>query len=886
MTPNASLGSGSRRALVVATGRYRHDKLNDLESPAIDADLVQNVLGNPELGGFAVEALHNSDAAAVRGRLYDFFYTAQPEDFLLVFLTSHGMRNADGQLYIATMETDPDRLPPTAIPADYIGDCINDSPARRLVVVLDCCYAGAFQRGLELRGGSDRNVIMACSAVQLAHEDAAPSGEARPSAFARAFLGGISTGEADRDNNGLITVREAFDYAHQVLASEADGRDTPQEPHMLMRFSGDLALARAPVRPGSLPQDLAVLITNSHASARLAAVRELEPLLVSDQEAMSAAARRALVDLRSDPVERVAIEASRLLARTEQQPGISVPAPSLRARPREPLWYKSAVFYEVRVGSFADSNGDGAGDLRGLRGKLDYLQWLGIGCVLVSPIFESPLLDDGYDISDFTSIRPDLGSLADFVALIDSAHALGIRVVLDLVLNHTSISHPWFRQSQRDPDGPYGDFYVWRDAPAVYRDEGPGNVEPGHATWTYDAVRGQYYWHRFAAHEPDLNFDHPAVQDAMLKVIRYWMDLDVDGFRLTAAPYLYEREGTDSEGLDETHTYLRRLRSEIDSLYPDGMLLADTNHWPAEAADYFGDLSVGDECAVVLYTSLMPRIFIAMRQESHTPVSQVLAETPEIPERCQWGVFLRNGEELSLETVNAEERSYLLAEYAPDQDMRTSRGIRRRLAPLLENDRDQLELCTALLLSLPGSPVLYYGDEIAMGDDLSLSGSDGLRAPMQWSSDRNGGFSTADAERLALPVLDDSVYGYQATSVEAQMRSPASLLRWTKRLIEVRRHNPAFSRGSFIRIETTNHAVMGYVRETDENCVLCVANFSRFYQPFELDLSAHVGKTPVELLGGTRFFPIQDRPYRLALGAHGFAWFSLAKVEHADEPES
>jgi trehalose synthase len=886
VTADPALGPGARRALVVATGRYRHEKLHDLESPAIDADLAQNVLGNPELGGFVVDELHNSDSAAVRGRLFDFFYTAQPEDFLLVFLTGHGIRDAAGQLYIATIETDPDRLPPTAIPADYIGDCINGSPARRLVVVLDCCYAGAFQRGLELRGGSDRNVIMACSAVQLAHEDAEPSGEARPSAFARAFLGGISSGDADRDNNGLITVREAYDYAHRVLVDKADGDEMRQEPHMLMRFSGDLALARAPVRPGALPKDLAVLIDNSHASARLAAVKELEPLLGSDQEAMSAAARRALVGLRSDPVERVAIEASRLLARTEQRPGISVSVPSLSARPREPLWYKSAVFYEVRVGSFADSNGDGVGDLRGLRGKLDYLQWLGIGCILVSPIFDSPLLDDGYDISDFISIRQDLGTLADFVALIDSAHALGIRVVLDLVLNHTSISHPWFKQSQRQPDGPYGDFYVWRDAPAVYQEETPENFEPGHATWTYDAMRGQYYWHRFAAHEPDLNFDNPAVQDAMLEVIRYWMDLDVDGFRLTAAPYLYEREGTDSEGLAETHTYLKRLRSEIDRLYPDGMLLADTNHWPAEAADYFGDLSAGDECAVVLYTSLMPRIFIAMRQESHAPVSQVLAGTPEIPEQCQWGVFLRNGEELSLEMVSSEERSYLLAEYAPDQAMRTSRGIRRRLAPLLENDRDQLELCTALLLSLPGSPVLYYGDEIAMGDDLALSGSDGLRTPMQWSSDRSGGFSTADPERLALPVLEDSVYGYQATSVEAQMRSPASLLRWTKRLIEVRRHNPAFSLGSFIRIATTNHAVIGYLRKTNENCVLCVANFSRFYQPFELDLSAHVGKTPVELLGGTRSFTIEDQPYRLGLGGHGFAWFSLTKIEHPDEPES
>jgi trehalose synthase len=886
MNASSPLGTGPRRALVLAVGRYRHDKLSDLESPAMDAELVQNVLGNPDLGDFTVEELHNPDAAAARGRIFDFFDTAQPEDFLLTFITGHGIRSADGQLYIATIETDPDRLPPTAVPADYIGECINNCQARSLVLVLDCCYAGAFERGLDLRGGSDRNVIMACSAVQLAHASGEPGVEALPSAFARAFLEGISSGDADRDNNGLITVREAYDHAHRVLG-ESNGRtENQQEPHMLMRFSGDLALARAPVRPGALPRDIAVLIRNGLASARLTAIRELKPLLESSQDAMSVAARSALAGLRSDPDELVAIEASRLLSRSERKPRVSAPARSLRARQREPLWYKSTVFYEVRVGSFADSNADGIGDLHGLCGKLDYLQWLGIGCLLLSPIFDSPLQDDGYDISNFMSIRPELGVLAEFVALVDSAHALGIRVVLDLVLNHTSDRHSWFTQSQQDPGGPYGDFYVWRDAPAIYQDAEPGNVEPGHAAWTYDAVRGQYYWHRFAAHEPDLNFDNPAVQDAMLEIIRYWMDLDVDGFRLTAAPYLYEREGTHSDGLTETHVYLKRLRAEVDRLYPDRMLLADTNHWPADAADYFGDTAIGDECAVVLYTSLMPRIFIAMRQESHQPVSQVLADTPAIPERCQWGVFLRNGEELSIEMVTAEERTYLLAEYAPDQSMRTSRGIRRRLASLVENDRSQLELCTALLLSLPGSPVLYYGDEIGMGDDLALIGSDSLRTPMQWSSDRNAGFSAAGAELLALPVLDDSVYGYHATSVEAQMRGPSSLLRWTKRLIEIRRHNPAFSIGSFALVASTNQAVLSYIRESHGNRVLCVANFSRFSQPVELDLGPYADATPVELLGGTRFFPISTQPYRLALGGHGFSWFSLMATEHVDEPAS
>ncbi len=872
------LGPGPRRALVVATGSYRHDDLSDLESPAMDAEMLRRVLGDPALGGFTVEEVHNPDAGTARSRIFDFFNRAEPGDYLLAFLTGHGVRNADGQLYIATIETDPQRLPPSAIPADYIRDCVNDCQARRLVLVLDCCNAGAFQRGIDLRGGSDRNVIMACSAVQLAHEGDRSSGEARPSVFAQAFLEGVENGDSDSDGNGLITVREAYDYAHGVLRRRKDRGEREQEPHMLMRFSGDLVLARAPVLPGSLPRDLVMLTRNSLVSARLAAVRELKPWLESGDEAMAVAAQRSLAELRSDRDERVALEASRLLSRYDRHVSLSTRSRPPRARQRDPHWYKHAVFYEARVRSFADSDADGVGDLRGFIGKLDYLRWLGVGCLLLAPIFDSPLRDDGYDISDFHGIHPDLGGLADFVALVDAAHAQGMRVVLDLVLNHTSSKHSWFEESRRDPDGPYGDFYVWQDSPELYA-AARRAAQPGHASWTYDEVRGQYYWHRFGEHEPDLNFDSQAVQDAMLEIIRYWLDLDVDGFRLTAAPYLYEREGTDNEGLAETHAYLKRLRGEVDRLYPDRVLIAGASHWPADAVGYFGDLALGDECTMVLYTSLMPRIFIAMRQESHQPVSQVLAQTPTIPEWCQWGVFLRNGEELSLDAISDEERGYLLTEYAPDTHMRTNMGIRRRLAPLVDGDREQLELCAALLLSLPGSPVLYYGDEVGMGDDLTLAGNASVHTPMQWSPDRNAGFSAADPEKLELPVLTDSLYGYQATSVETQMRSRTSLLRWTKRLIEVRRHNPALAVGSFAQIASSNPAVLAYVRDAGDAQVLCVANFSRFAQPVELDLAGYAGTTPGELLGGARFFPVTAAPYWLSMSGHGFLWFALTRAD-------
>ena len=435
-------------------------------------------------------------------------------------------------------------------------------------------------------------------------------------------------------------------------------------------------------------------------------------------------------------------------------------------------WYKRAVFYEVLVRAFADSNRDGTGDLRGLTEKLDYIQWLGVDCLWLPPFYDSPLRDGGYDIRDFRKVLPEFGTVEDFVALLDEAHKRGIRVITDLVMNHTSDTHPWFQESRRNPDGPYGDYYVWSDDDTGYPDARIIFVDTEQSNWTYDPVRGQFFWHRFFSHQPDLNYDNPAVADAMIDVLRFWLDLGIDGFRLDAVPYLFEREGTNCENLPETHAFLKRCRKVMDDEYPGRVLLAEANQWPADVVEYFGDPEVGgDECHMAFHFPLMPRIFMAVRRENRFPISEILAQTPPIPASCQWGIFLRNHDELTLEMVSDEERDYMYAEYAKDPRMKANIGIRRRLAPLLENDRNQLELFTALLLSLPGSPVLYYGDEIGMGDNIWLGDRDGVRTPMQWTPDRNAGFSTCDPGRLYLPVIMDPLYGYQAVNVEAQLNS-------------------------------------------------------------------------------------------------------------------
>jgi maltose alpha-D-glucosyltransferase/alpha-amylase len=600
------------------------------------------------------------------------------------------------------------------------------------------------------------------------------------------------------------------------------------------------------------------------------------------------------------PVTLEAVAASPFAA----PPGERVPDFTLD-RPRDPDWYKRSVFYEVLIRGFQDANGDGTGDIKGLTSRLDYLQWLGIDCIWLLPIYESPLRDGGYDIADYLRILPEYGNIADFVELIEQSHKRGIRIIADLVMNHTSDQHPWFQASRSDPDGPFGDFYVWGDNPDKYADARIIFVDTETSNWTFDPVRGQYFWHRFFSHQPDLNFDNPKVQDAMIEVLKFWLDLGIDGFRLDAVPYLYEREGTNGENLKETHEYLKRVRAEIDAAYPDRVLLAEANQWPADVVEYFGDAETGgNECHMAFHFPLMPRIFMAVRREQRYPISEILAQTPKIPAGCQWGIFLRNHDELTLEMVTDEERDYMYKEYAKDPRMKANIGIRRRLATLLDNDRNQLELFTALLLSLPGSPVMYYGDEIGMGDNIWLGDRDGVRTPMQWTPDRNGGFSSSDPQRLYLPPVMDPIYGYQSLNVEAQQRHAQSLLHWTRRMIEIRKRHPVFGLGAYEELSSSNPSVLAFVREYDAaetlaaqqlqgdhatpvehdaaDRILCVNNLSRFPQPVELDLRRFMGVTPVECMGGVTFPPIGELPYLLTLPGHGFYWFQLppAREEH------
>ena len=538
----------------------------------------------------------------------------------------------------------------------------------------------------------------------------------------------------------------------------------------------------------------------------------------------------------------------------------------------EPLWFKTAVFYEVYVRGFHDSNGDGHGDIRGLIEKLDYLEWLGIDCLWLLPIYPSPMRDGGYDIAEFFAIHPDYGDVDDLKTLIDAAHQRGIRVIADLVMNHTSTDHPWFQESRSSPDSPKRDWYVWSDTKHRYEDVRIIFIDTETSNWTWDEDAGAYYWHRFFHHQPDLNYDNPDVQEAMLEALRFWLDLGLDGFRLDAVPYLFEREGTNCENLLETHAYLKRVRREVDERYPDRVLLAEANQWPADVVHYFG---VGDECHMAFHFPVMPRMFMALRREDATPIIEILDQTPPIPESCQWGLFLRNHDELTLEMVTDDERDYMYAEYANDPRMKLNLGIRRRLAPLLDNGRDEIELLTAILFSLPGSPVLYYGDEIGMGDNIYLGDRDGVRTPMHWTSDRNGGFSRADFAQLYLPPLMDPVHGFQAVNVEAQLRSPGSLLRWTQRFIALRKAHPVFGLGTYEPLRTSNARIFGHVRRHADDTILCVHNLARSAQAVELDLSRFTGMTPIEMFGGARFPPIGELPYLLTLAPRGFFWFLL-----------
>ncbi len=652
---------------------------------------------------------------------------------------------------------------------------------------------------------------------------------------------------------------------------------------------------------------------------------------------------------------------------------------------KEPLWFKTAVFYEIHIRGFFDANGDGSGDFRGMTEKLDYLQWLGIDCIWLLPYFRSPLRDGGYDISDFYAINPDYGVVDDVRDFIEAAHQRGIRVIADLVMNHTSSDHEWFQESRSSPDNPKRDWYVWSDTVHRYEEARIIFTDTETSNWTWDDTAGAYFWHRFFSHQPDLNYDNPEVQEAMLDVLRFWLDLGLDGFRLDAVPYLFERDGTNGENLPETHEYLRRVRAEVDANYPDRVLLAEANQWPEDVVQYFGD---GDECHMCFHFPVMPRMFMSLRREEAKPIYEILASTPEIPDNCQWGLFLRNHDELTLEMVTDEERDYMYSEYAKDPRMKINVGIRReldaafsnrmllaeanqwpsdvrdyfgdgdechmafhfpvmprlfmatrmedrypvteilqltppipqgcqwalflrnhdeltlemvtdeerdymyseyakdprmklnvgirrRLAPLLDNARPDIELLHAILFSLPGSPVLYYGDEIAMGDNVYLGDRDGVRTPMQWTGDRNGGFSRADFAQLYAPPLMDPVYGFQAVNVEAQLRTPSSQLRWLRRFISLRKEHPVFGLGTYEPLAPNNTKIFAHIRRFEDDIALCVHNLARSAQAVELDLSAYQGRTPVEMFGRTAFPRIGELPYLLTLAPRGFFWFLL-----------
>jgi maltose alpha-D-glucosyltransferase/alpha-amylase len=538
----------------------------------------------------------------------------------------------------------------------------------------------------------------------------------------------------------------------------------------------------------------------------------------------------------------------------------------------DPLWYKDAVFYELHVRTFQDGNGDGIGDFPGLTSRLDYLKELGVDCLWLLPFYPSPLRDDGYDVSDYRSVHPDYGTTADFERFLEAAHAHGLRVIADFVMNHTSDQHPWFQAARRSPDSPYRDYYVWSDTDQRFREARIIFVDSEPSNWTWDPVAKAYYWHRFFQHQPDLNYDNPSVRREVLETMQFWLDRGLDGYRCDAVPYLFERDGTNCENLPETHEFLREVRAQIEARHEGRILLAEANQWPADVRPYFGN---GDEFHMAFHFPLMPRIFLAVRHADRRPITDIFLHTPDIPASCQWCLFLRNHDELTLEMVSEEERRRLYHAYSADPRMRLNLGIRRRLAPLLDNDRRKIELLTSLLFTLPGSPILYYGDEVGMGDNIYLGDRNGVRTPMQWTGDRNAGFSRADAARLYLPLIVDPVYGYQSINVEAQQRTPSSLLNWMKHLIAARKKTRVFGRGTLRFLRPANDSVLAHVREYEGETVLAVHNLSGAAQPVELDLRPWAGHTPIELLGETRFPPVREQPYFVSLAPYGYYWFRL-----------
>ncbi len=539
-----------------------------------------------------------------------------------------------------------------------------------------------------------------------------------------------------------------------------------------------------------------------------------------------------------------------------------------------PDWYKDAIFYEVHVRTFQDSNADGIGDFPGLTERLPYIRDLGVDCIWLLPFYPSPLKDDGYDIADYYNINPDYGTLADFEYFLQRAHEMGIRVIADLVVNHTSSDSKWFQEARSNADSHYRDYYVWSDDPNKYKDARIIFIDTEASNWTYDPVAGQHYWHRFFSHQPDLNYDNPTVQEEMLKVVDFWLEKGLDGFRVDAVPYLFQREGTNCENLPETHEFCKKLRAHVDQHFPGSLLLAEANQWPEDVVQYFGE---GDEFHMCFNFPIMPRMFMAIRKEDRKPVEDIILRLPKIPESCQWATFLRNHDELSLEMVTDEERDYMYNEYARDPRMKLNLGIKRRLFPLMEGNRRAIELLHSMLFTLPGSPILYYGDEIGMGDNIFLGDRSGVRTPMQWTGDRNAGFSRADPSRLYAPVVSDPGYSFQGVNVESCERSPASFLNWLTRLVAIRKTYKAFARGTINFLHPANNSVVTYLCNHEEQTMLVVNNLSRFAQYVEIDLREYNGATPVDCFSKQDFPRIGELPYLVTLGPHGFYWFELVR---------
>ena len=545
------------------------------------------------------------------------------------------------------------------------------------------------------------------------------------------------------------------------------------------------------------------------------------------------------------------------------------------APPRDNLWYKDAVIYQLHVRTFCDSNGDGIGDFAGLTQRLDYLQELGITAIWLLPFYPSPLRDDGYDIADYTSVNPSYGSLDDFKTFLAEAHSRGICVIIEMVLNHTSDQHQWFKEARSSRENPKRDWYVWSETDTRYKDVPIIFIDTESSNWAWDPISKSYYWHRFFSHQPDLNFDNPAVFEAVWEVMKFWLNIGVDGFRLDAVAFLVEREGTLCENLPETHAIIREIRKRIELAYPGTMLLAEANQWPADVRAYFGE---SDEFHAAFHFPLMPRMFMAVKLEDRKPIIEILDQTPEIPDSCQWFIFLRNHDELTLEMVTEVERDYMYDEYAKDKTMRINRGIRRRLAPLMDNDRRKVELLNALLMSMPGTPIVYYGDEIGMGDNIYLGDRNSVRTPMQWNGTLNAGFSSADPERLCAPVISNAVYGYRAVNVDAQERSGHSLLYWMRSLIRVRNAFRVFSRGTIEFLHPPNHRVLAYVRQFGQEIVLMVNNLSGSAQAVELDVQRYRGYVPIEMFGRSLFPRFGTQPYLLTLGPYQYYWFQLRRI--------